>query len=78
MSGNTGGHIYAFLDGITGGARPATIPERRRRHSNHRRSGPLLGVALFVLGLGLVVLAQWLHPAGPIEDPLVTQPQTSF
>ena len=78
MTSDTGGQVFAFLDGITGAARPGTVPERRRRRANQRRSGPLLGVVLFVLGFGLVVVSQWLHPAGPIEDPLVTQPQTTF
>jgi hypothetical protein len=78
MSGNTGGQIHTFLDGLTGGARPATSLERRRRRADSRHSAPLLGMALFVVGLGVVVLAQWLHPAGPIEDPLVTQPQTTL
>lgn len=79
MSGNSGGQIYAFEVGITGGARPNTNSERRRRRANYHRSGPLLGVALVVLGLGLVVVSEWLHPSGPIEDPLATQqPQTTF
>ena len=48
-----------------------------------RRSGRSLGetlpvLALIAWGLGMVVLTQWLHPAGPVEDPLITQQQQNF
>ncbi len=51
--------------GIAGG--PAW--RRPRRTGN----GMLPVLALIAWGLGMVVLTQWLHPAGPTEDPLVTQ-----
>ena len=41
-------------------------------------SGTLPVLLLIACGLGMVVLTQWLHPAGPIEDPLITQEQTNF
>jgi len=79
MGGNDGGAVYVFDAGITGGVRPISGQERRRRRANQRRSAPLLGVALLLLGLGLVVASEWLRTAGPVAAPRETQQsQTNF
>ena len=60
-----------------GGPRSVALGTPRRRP--RRSAGGLLPVlALIAWGLGMVVLTQWLHPAGPIEDPLITQQQLDF
>ena len=78
MNGVIGHQRYAFVGRPDGaGPRARTIGRPRRRPEPPRPSR-LTVLALLAFGLGMVVLTQWLHPAGPIEDPLVTQQRTSF
>ena len=78
MNSATGGLGYSFqIDangrgpvGVTSG-----VPGRRPGRCGGSK---LSVVALIVWGFGMVLLTQWLHPAGPIEDPLITQEQLDF
>ncbi len=67
--------IQAVWDSVPPDTADRGMPRRRPRRP---RRDVLYASLLIAWAFGMVVLAQWLHPSGPVEDPLITQQQLNF